>query len=52
MGGIYKNEKHFDKAIAAFNELIERYPDDYWARQAQWKKDDTVWENEYGAVLD
>lgn len=51
IGSIYKNIKEFDKAIEAFNELIKTYPDDYWAKQAQWKREDTVWEYEYRAVL-
>lgn len=51
IGSIYKNLKKHDKAIKTFNTLINSYPDDYWARQAQWKLEDTVWEHEYRAVL-
>ena len=51
IGSIYKNLKKHEKAIKTFNTLIHSYPDDYWARQAQWKLEDTVWEHEYRAVL-
>lgn len=51
VGSIYKNLKKYDKAIKTFNKLINTYPDDYWARQARWKLEDTVWEHEYRAVL-
>ncbi len=51
IGSIYKNLKKHQKAITTFNELIHKYPDDYWTRQAKWKLEDTVWEHEYKAVL-
>ncbi len=51
IGSIYKNIKKYDKAIKLFKKLIKTYPDDYWARQAKWKLEDTVWEHEYRAVL-
>ncbi len=51
LGGVYKAQKNYDKAIETFKELIKNYPEDYWARQAKWKLEDTVWEHEYRAVL-
>ncbi len=51
LGGVYKAQKKYDKAIETFKELIKKYPEDYWARQAKWKLEDTVWEHEYRAVL-
>jgi len=51
IGSIYKNLKKYNKAIKTFKKLIQAYPDDYWARQAKWKLEDTVWEHEYRAVL-
>jgi len=51
IGGIYKNLKRHKEAIDCFKDLIRRFPDDYWARQAQWKMEDAVWEHEYRAVL-
>jgi tetratricopeptide (TPR) repeat protein len=51
IAGIHKKKKNFEKAVQTYNDLIQRFPDDYWARQAQWKKEDAVWENEYGAVV-
>jgi tetratricopeptide (TPR) repeat protein len=51
MGNIYKNTRDYRKAADAYKELIKNYPDDYWAKQARWKLDDTMWENEYQTVL-
>jgi tetratricopeptide (TPR) repeat protein len=51
IGTIYKNKKKYREAIDTYKDLIKRFPEDYWAKQAQWKLDDTVWENEYQATL-
>lgn len=51
IGSIYKNLNQHQKAINVFKDLIRRYPDDYWAKQAQWKMEDSIWENEYRTVL-
>lgn len=51
IASIYKNTRKYDKAIKTFNKLISEHPDDYWARQAEWKLEDTIWEYEYRAVL-
>jgi tetratricopeptide (TPR) repeat protein len=51
LGNIYKNNKNYSKAIEIYKELIAGHPDDYWAKQARWKMDDAVWENEYKAVV-
>jgi hypothetical protein len=34
-----------------YKELIAGHADDYWAKQARWKLDDAVWENEYKTIL-
>ncbi|MGB7568389.1 MAG: tetratricopeptide repeat protein [Chitinivibrionales bacterium] len=51
MGNIYKNVKNYPKAIETYKELAKNFPDDYWAKQARWKMEDAVWENEYKTVL-
>ncbi|NLE01173.1 MAG: tetratricopeptide repeat protein [Fibrobacter sp.] len=51
IGSILKNQKRYQEAVKMFKELIRKFPEDYWAKQAQWKLDDTIWENEYNAVL-
>ena len=51
IGSIYKKQKKYQDAIKMFKVLIKKYPDDYWARQAQFKMEDTIWEHEYNAVL-
>jgi TolA-binding protein len=51
IGNIYKNVKNYPKAIETYKELAKNFPDDYWAKQAHWKMEDAVWENEYKAVL-
>lgn len=51
VGNIYKNLKDYQKAIETYKTLAKTYPDDYWAKQAKWKMEDAVWENEYRSVL-
>lgn len=51
VANIYKNTRQYRKAVDTYKKLMEKFPDDYWARQAQWKLEDTVWENEYQAAL-
>jgi tetratricopeptide (TPR) repeat protein len=51
IGTIYKNLKQYQDAVNMFKELMKKYPDDYWSKQALWKLEDTIWENEYQAVL-
>jgi tetratricopeptide (TPR) repeat protein len=51
IGSIHKNLGDYQSAVKMFKELIQRFPDDYWAKQAQWKMEDSIWENEYKAVL-
>jgi len=49
LGNIAKNEERYDEAIAAFDTLIARFPEDYWASQAEWKRKDAVWQYQYGS---
>ncbi|NLP03421.1 MAG: tetratricopeptide repeat protein [Fibrobacter sp.] len=51
IGSIHKNLKRYQDAVNAFKDLVRKYPDDYWAKQAKWKMEDAIWENEYRAVL-
>jgi tetratricopeptide (TPR) repeat protein len=51
IGSIYKNQKKYQEAVKVFKVLMKKYPDDYWARQAQYKMEDAIWEHEYKAVL-
>ncbi len=51
IGSIYKNLNRYQDALDTFKDLIRKYPDDYWAKQAKWKMEDAIWENEYRAVL-
>ena len=50
-GNAFKNLKNYQKAIESYKELMADHADDYWAKQARWKLDDAVWENEYKTVL-
>jgi len=47
IAGIQRNLKLYREAVETYKDLMQRYPDDYWAKQAQWKLEDTVWEHEY-----
>ncbi|MBD3347335.1 MAG: tetratricopeptide repeat protein [Chitinivibrionales bacterium] len=51
IGNIYKSTRDYQKAIETYRNLLGKYPDDYWARQAKWKMEDTIWEHEYQAIL-
>ncbi len=51
IGNIYKNTKDFQKAVDTYRALVKTYPEDYWSKQAKWKIEDAVWENEYRGVL-
>jgi tetratricopeptide (TPR) repeat protein len=51
IGNIYKNTKEYQKAIDTYRALVKTYPEDYWSKQAKWKMEDAVWENEYRGVL-
>ena len=51
IANIHKNAGRYRKAIDTYRELIDQHPEDYWARQAQWKLEDTIWEHEYQAIL-
>jgi len=47
IAGIQRNMKLYREAVDTYKDLMQRFPDDYWAKQAQWKLEDTVWEHEY-----
>jgi tetratricopeptide (TPR) repeat protein len=51
IASIYKNTKQYELSIQSFKNLIGKYPGDYWALQAKWKMEDTVWEYQYKEVL-
>jgi TolA-binding protein len=51
IGNIFKNTRDFQKAIDTYRTLVKTYPEDYWSKQAKWKMEDAVWENEYHGVL-
>lgn len=51
IANIYKNTGDYKRSIKMYKSLLEKYPDDYWARQAQWKMEDAIWENDYRGVL-
>jgi tetratricopeptide (TPR) repeat protein len=51
IGNIYRNDGNYEDAIKAYKVVIDKFPDDYWARQAEWKMEDAVWEHEYRSVL-
>ena len=47
IAGIQRNLKQYREAVNTYRELMEKYPDDYWAKQAQWRLEDTIWEHEF-----
>jgi tetratricopeptide (TPR) repeat protein len=52
MANIYKVTNNFESALNEYKRVIDNYPDSYWASQAKWKREDTIWQKEYEEVLD
>ncbi len=52
MANIYKSTSNFESALNEYKRVIDNYPDSYWASQAKWKREDTIWRKEYEEVLD
>jgi tetratricopeptide (TPR) repeat protein len=50
IANIQRNLKQYREAVDTYRELMRLYPDDYWAKQAQWKLEDTIWEHEHRSV--
>jgi tetratricopeptide (TPR) repeat protein len=50
-GNIYKAGRLYAKALAQYGEVEKKFPDSFWAQQASWKKQDTIWEENYQEVL-
>jgi tetratricopeptide (TPR) repeat protein len=48
----YKAVNNFESALNEYKRVIDNYPDSYWAAQARWKREDTIWQKEYEEVLD
>lgn len=51
LGNIYAKQRKFSAAVKAYNLVQENFSESYWASQAQWKRDDTIWRKEYEGVL-
>ncbi|MDG5814817.1 tetratricopeptide repeat protein [Chitinispirillales bacterium ANBcel5] len=51
IANIHRNLMEFQNAVDVYKKLIEHHSQDYWARQAEWKLEDTIWEHEYRSVL-
>ncbi|MDB6036126.1 MAG: domain protein putative component of TonB system, partial [Verrucomicrobiales bacterium] len=52
MANIYKATNNFESALNEYKKVIDNYPNSYWASQAKWKREDTIWQKEYEEVLD
>ncbi len=51
IGNIHRELGDNKKAISAYNEVVEKHPKSYWAQQAMWKRDDTIWRNQYREAI-
>ena len=51
IANIHRNQKRYDQAILYYDSLSQKFPRSYWADQARWKRDDTIWQKEYEEVL-
>jgi TolA-binding protein len=50
IAGAHRNLRQYREAVDTYRDLMQRLPDDYWAKQAQWKLEDTIWEHKHRAV--
>ncbi len=49
VGNTYRAQKQYQKAVSSYQVVTNKYPEDYWATQAEWKKKDAEWQLRYGA---
>ena len=52
IANIYKATNNFESALNEYQRVIDNYSESYWATQAKWKREDTIWQKEYAEVLD
>ena len=52
LGNIYRNRDNSAKAIHYFDKLMTEHPKSYWAEQAKWKKEDTIWRKDFEFAIE
>ncbi len=52
IANVYKSQKRYDLALNEYGRVIDNYPYSYWAAQAKWRREDTIWRKEFGEVID
>ena len=48
IANIFYHTNRFAEAIAAYDLLRDRFPDNFWAREAEFRRNDAVWQHQYG----
>jgi TolA-binding protein len=48
MANIAAKKENYQEAVDRYDTLMNKYPEDYWAKQAEWRKKDAIWEYQYG----
>jgi tetratricopeptide (TPR) repeat protein len=52
IGNVFREQGVLDEAIRSYDKVAEAWSQNYWAEQAHWKKNDVVWQKQYGYILD
>jgi tetratricopeptide (TPR) repeat protein len=48
IANVFYHTNRFAEAIAAYDALRDRFPDNFWAREAEFRRNDAVWQHQYG----
>ncbi len=52
LANTYKSQHRYELALNEYTRVIDNYPYSYWAAQAKWRREDTIWRKEFGEVID
>lgn len=52
IGNTLKSQGRYDEALNQYQKVIDHFPENYWAAQAKWQREDVIWQKEYAEVLD
>jgi|GEM_PF-4322189 len=51
IGNAHKAQGSYEQALQDYARVIDNFPDSYWAAQANWQREDTIWQKEFSEVL-
>ncbi len=50
LANIYKETSNYEMALNEYKVVIDNYPYSYWAAQAKWQREDTIWRKQYEGI--